>query len=205
MRSSALLVRGTLLVALRWNEPVILRAVGCRLCSSSAESSSSEDIFLVGGTAAEPMAAYSEALLAGVPVRGSTPQPVSSRRTPITHPPHTRRSPAAHPPHTHCTSTAHPPHIHRTSPHIHRTSTAHPPHIHRTSTAHAPHTHRTHTSHTQEPLPPISHGAAAPPPGFVRHSTLCHRLLLRVTSTLWRPQSAIWMTSPCARSPLSAA
>ena len=75
MRSSALLVRGTLLVALRWNEPVILRAVGCRLCSSSAESSSSEDIFLVGGTAAEPMAAYSEALLAGVPVRGSTPQP----------------------------------------------------------------------------------------------------------------------------------
>ena len=75
MRSSALLVRGTLLVALRWNEPVILRAVGCRLCSSSAASSSSEDAFLVGGTAAEPMAADSEALLAGLPVRGSTPQP----------------------------------------------------------------------------------------------------------------------------------
>ena len=75
MRSSALLVRGTLLVALRWNEPVILRAVGCRLCSSSAASSSSEDAFLVGGTAAAPMAADSEALLAGLPVRGSTPQP----------------------------------------------------------------------------------------------------------------------------------
>ena len=187
MRSSALLVRGTLLVALRWNEPVILRAVGCRLCSSSAESSSSEDIFLVGGTAAEPMAAYSEALLAGVPVRGSTPQPVSSRRTPITHPPHTRRSPAAHPPHTHCTSTAHPPHIHRTSPHIHRTSTAHPPHIHRTSTAHPPHTRRTHTAHTPHThkspcrpsltvLPPRHLVSCATPPCVIGCSSGSHLL-----------------------------